>query len=87
MFIVVLIIIAIIAVPIFLSILSNKLSNKVHKTVMRSTGLGNVLNEQADKVNAKAIAKLDQMLAEGKITEEQYNKRKKNLMSDYDFNE
>ena len=84
---VLLIIIIIIAISIFGVVLSNKMSNKIHKTVMKSTGLGNALNENFDKMNAKALAKLDDMLKEGKITQEQYEKRKKNLLSDFDFNE
>ena len=80
-------IIVFIFLVIFSVVLSNKMSNKIHKTVMRSTGLGNALNSNTDKMNAKALAKLDEMLKEGKITQEQYDRRKKNLMQDFDFNE
>ena len=67
---IILIIIVVIAIPLFISVLSNKMSNKIHKTVMRSTGLGNKLNENFDQMNAKALAKLDEMLKDGKITQE-----------------
>lgn len=66
--------------------LSNKITNKVNRTIMQQTGLGNKMNENFDRLNAGALKKLDTMLAEGKITQEQYDRRKKNLMSDFDFN-
>lgn len=85
--VIILVIIAFVGLGVAYTIISNKISNKVNKTVMRSTGLGDALNENADRMNAKAIEKLDQMLAEGKITQEQYDKRKKNLTRNFDFND
>lgn len=84
--VILLVIVIFVGVVVAFTITSNKISNKVHKTVMRSTGLGNALNENSDRINAKAIEKLNQLLAEGKITQEQYDKRKKNLTRNYDFN-
>lgn len=81
-----LIVVVIIAVIVGAIVLSTKLSNKVHSTVMKSTGLGNALNDRMDSVNAKALEKLEEKYKNGEITQEQYEHRKKNLLSDFDFN-
>ncbi len=83
---VILVVIAIIAIVVASAVISNKFSNKLHSTIMKSTGLGNKLNENFDSMNAKALKKLDEKLANGEITQEQYEKRKKNLLQDFDFN-
>ena len=80
------IIIVIIVVIVASAVISNKLSNKVHSTIMKSTGLGNKLNENFDSMNTKALKKLEEKLKNGEITEEQYEKRKKNLLQGFDFN-
>lgn len=77
MAIIIIIIVLFVGIGVAYTIISSKISNKVHKTIMKSTGIGDALNENADRINSKAIEKLDQMLAEGKITQEQYDKRKK----------
>ena len=84
MFIVIIIVIIVIAVA--TAVISNKFTNKVHSTIMKSTGLGNKLNENFDSMNAKALKKLEEKLQNGEITQEQYEKRKKNLLQDFDFN-
>ncbi len=86
MAIIIIIIVLFVGIGVAYTIISSKISNKVHKTIMKSTGIGDALNENADRINAKAIEKLDQILAEGKITQEQYDKRKKNLTRNYDYN-
>lgn len=86
MAIIIIIIVLFVGIGVAYTIISSKISNKVHKTIMKSTGIGDALNENADRINDKAIEKLDQMLAEGKITQEQYDKRKKNLTRNYDYN-
>lgn len=86
MAIIIIIIVLFVGIGVAYTIISSKISNKVHKTIMKSTGIGDALNENADRINAKAIEKLGQMLAEGKITQEQYDKRKKNLTRNYDYN-
>ena len=68
-------------------VVSMKASNKMHSTFMRTSGLGNKLNERTDEINAKALKKLEEKLQNGEITQEQFEKRKKNLMRDYDFNQ
>lgn len=84
MFIVIIILIIIIAVA--TAVISNKFTNKVHSTIMKSTGLGNKLNENFDSMNTNALKKLEEKLKNGEITQEQYEKRKKNLLQDFDFN-
>ena len=84
MFIVIIIVIIVIAVA--TAVISNKFTNKVHSTIMKSTGLGNKLNENFDSMNAKALKKLEEKLQNGEITQEQYERRKKNLLQDFDFN-
>ena len=84
--IVILIIIAIVIIAVVSAVISNKFTNKVHSTIMKSTGLGNKLNENFDSMNAKALKKLEEKLNNGEITQEQYEKRKKNLLQDFDFN-
>lgn len=84
MFIVIIIVIVIIAVV--TAVIANKFTNKVHSTIMKSTGLGNKLNENFNLMNAKALKKLEEKLQNGEITQEQYEKRKKNLLQDIDFN-
>jgi len=84
LFIILLIVIA--AIIIGLGIVFAKARNKATKKVMQVTGLGNVTNEKMDQVNAKALAKLEVLYKEGKITQEQYEKRKKNLSYDHDYN-
>ena len=79
-------ILIVIAVIVGAVVLSTKLGNKVHSTVMKSTGLGNKLNDRFDTMNAKALEKLEEKYKNGEITQEQYEKRKKNLLSDFDFN-
>ena len=86
MVIVIIIIISIIAIAVASAVISNKFSNKLHSTIMKSTGLGNKLNENFDSMNAKALKKLEEKLQNGEITQEQYEKRKKNLLQDFDFN-
>lgn len=83
---VIVIIIGIIVVAVATAVISNKFSNKVHSTIMKSTGLGNKLNENFDSMNAKALKKLEEKLQNGEITQEQYEKRKKNLLQGFDFN-
>lgn len=86
--VVIIVLILFVAALFALTSLRNKIANKVTKTVMRETGLGNKLNEHFDAKNAEAVKRLDAMLAEGKITQEQYEKRKQRLLNtDYDFNE
>lgn len=80
------IVIIIIVVAVAAAVISNKFSNKMHSTIMKSTGLGNKLNENFDSMNAKALKKLEEKLQNGEITQEQYEKRKKNLLQDFDFN-
>ena len=82
----ILIVVVIIGAIVGAIVLSIKLSNKVHSTVMKSTGLGNALNEQMDSMNAKALEKLEEKYKNGQITQEQYEHRKKNLLKDFDFN-
>ena len=53
MFIVIIIVIVIIAVV--TAVIANKFTNKVHSTIMKSTGLGNKLNENFNLMNAKAL--------------------------------
>ena len=84
MFIVIIIVIVIIAVV--TAVIANKFTNKVHSTIMKSTGLGTKLNENFNLMNAKALKKLEEKLQNGEITQEQYEKRKKNLLQDIDFN-
>ena len=86
MFLVILIVIIVIVIAVASAVISNKFSNKLHSTIMKSTGLGNKLNENFDSMNAKALKKLDEKLQNGEITQEQYEKRKKNLLQDFDFN-
>lgn len=86
MIIVIIIIIVVIAIAVASAVISNKLSNKLHSTIMKSTGLGNKLNENFDSMNAKALKKLEEKLQNGEITQEQYEKRKKILLQDFDFN-
>ena len=85
--IIIILIIGVIGVSIAFSVISNKFSNKLHSTIMKSTGLGNKLNDNFDSMNAKALKKLDEKLQNGEITQEQYENRKKNLLKGFDFNE
>ena len=85
MIFIILIVTAVIAIAVGSAVIANKFSNKLHSTIMKSTGLGNKLNENFDAMNAKALKKLDEKLANGEITQEQYEKRKKNLLQDFDF--
>lgn len=78
--------IVIVIISVVITILKNKFSNKIYSTVMKSTGLGNKLNENFDSMNSKALAKLEEKLKNGEITQEQYEKRKKNLLQEFDYN-
>ena len=80
------IVIVIAIISVVITILKNKFSNKIYSTVMKSTGLGNKLNENFDSMNSKALAKLEEKLKNGEITQEQYEKRKKNLLQEFDYN-
>ena len=85
-FIIILLLIVVVAGLTGFFVLRSKLENKIIGGVMKATGLGNKLNSVFDEQNKKALDKLEAMYKEGKITAEQYEKRKKNLMQDFDFN-